>query len=227
MNITEIHFDTIDSTSSYAKTNASNLSIPVLITADEQTNGRGRRGNSFFSPKDTGLYMTLVFEAPDDCSLITPAVAVAVCNILENYGLFPKIKWVNDLFYNNKKICGILTEALCVGNRKLISVGIGLNLTTVDFPSDIPIAGSLGADLDKKTLSHEISNRILDTVSSDNIVYEYRKRMFIIGKTISYRKNNTEYTASVVDINESCNLIVISEDGKTEILTSGEISIII
>lgn len=221
----EIHFDVIDSTSNYAKTNAYNLNLPALITADEQTNGRGRRGNSFFSPKGTGLYMTLVFEAPDNCKLITPAVAVAVCNTLENYGLSPKIKWVNDLFLNNKKICGILTEIISFENKKILSVGIGINLTTVDFPSEIPVAGSINQDINKQKLSAEISERILETVYSDNIVEEYRKRLFIIGMTVSYQKNNKEYTASVVGINENCNLIVKLENGTEDILSSGEISI--
>lgn len=221
----EMHFDVIDSTSNYAKTNAHNLILPALITADEQTNGRGRRGNSFFSPKGTGLYMTLVFEAPDNCNLITPAVAVAVCNTLENYGLSPKIKWVNDLFLNNKKICGILTEIISFESKKILSVGIGINLTTVDFPSDIPVAGSINQDINKQKLSAEISERILETVYSDNIVEEYRKRLFIIGKTVSYQKNNKEYTASVVGINENCNLIVKLENGTEDILSSGEISI--
>ncbi len=221
----EIHFDIIDSTSNYAKDNAHRLNLPALITADEQTNGRGRRGNSFFSPKNTGLYMTLVFEAPDDCKLITPAVAVSVCKVLETHGIFPKIKWVNDLFLNDKKVCGILTEFFCYDGRKYLSVGVGINLTTVEFPADIPIAGSLGTDPDKQTLSRDISDTILKAVYSENIVEEYRKRLFIIGKTISYSKNNVIYTASVIDINENCNLIVKLADGQTDILSSGEISI--
>lgn len=219
------HFDIIDSTSDYAKLNAEKLLLPALIIADEQTNGRGRRGNSFFSPKDTGLYMTLLIPAPADCSLITPAAAVAVCRELENLGASPKIKWVNDIFCKNKKVCGILTELYSKGDKNFISVGIGINLTTADFPSDIPIAGSLEICCNKSELAENIAKKLLETIFSDSIIYEYRKRMFILGKTVSFKKNNADYTATAVDINESCNLIVMLSDGTKDVLSSGEISI--
>lgn len=221
----KIHFDTVDSTSNYAKANADKLSLPALVTADEQTNGRGRHGNSFFSPKDTGLYMTLLIPAPQDCSLITPAAAVAVCQELEMLGVTPKIKWVNDIFCNNKKVCGILTELYSKNDKTYVSVGIGINLTTPDFPSEIPMAGSLDLCCNKSELAERIAKRLLTIICSDDIISEYRKRMFIIGKTISYKKNNVSYTATAVDINESCNLIVMLSDGTKDILSSGEISI--
>lgn len=223
INIT--HFDSVDSTSNYAKINADNLLLPALITADEQTNGRGRRGNSFFSPKDTGLYMTLLIPAPEDCSLITPAAAVAVCKELEALGAAPKIKWVNDIFCKNKKICGILTELYSKGDKRFVSVGIGINLTTAQFPPEIPLAGSIDISCSKSELAENIAKRLLETIDSDEIINEYQKRLFIIGKTVSFQKNNVNYTATAVDINESCNLIVMLSDGTKDILSSGEISI--
>ena len=101
---------TVNSTNTFAKENIRSLVLPALIIAEKQTAGRGRQGKSFFSPEGTGLYMTLVFDAPQDCSLLTPAAAVAVCNSLEKPGISPKIKWVNDVFAQGHKVCGILTE---------------------------------------------------------------------------------------------------------------------
>ncbi len=222
------HFESVDSTSTYAKNNVSQLFLPALITADEQTAGRGRRGNSFFSPKGTGLYMTLLIPAPENCELITPLAAVAVCKVLESRGVKLKIKWVNDLFLNNKKVCGILTELYIKNENKYVSIGIGINLTTVSFPKELVCAGSIELDCVKTELAEEIAESILMLIDKqDNkiIIDEYRKRLFIIGKEITYKNNNAEYSAVAVDINESCNLIVKHSNGETDVLSSGEISI--
>ncbi len=218
-------FDTIDSTSTYAKNKASDLPLPSLITANSQTAGRGRRGNSFYSPENTGLYMTVIFEAPADSGLLTPKAAVAVCQVLEEYGINPQIKWVNDLFLNSKKVCGILAECFVSNGRTLVSVGIGINLKTENFPDDLPTAGSINLECDKEKLASDIAKRLLEEMNSESVVSEYRKRLLVLGREISFVKNGTEYSALAVDINESCNLIAKHTDGRLETLSSGEISI--
>ena len=113
--INKVTLDCIDSTNNYVKENISALPLPSLVTAEKQTAGRGRQGKSFYSPDKTGLYMTLAFEAPVCCDLLTPAAAVAVCLELEATGTNPQIKWVNDIYLGNLKICGILAEStLCL-----------------------------------------------------------------------------------------------------------------
>ncbi len=227
-NINIVNLDCVGSTNTYAKENIASLSLPSIIIANSQTNGRGRQGKSFFSPADTGLYMTSVFPAPDECSLLTPAAAVAVCTVLEKLGVSPKIKWVNDIFVSSHKICGILTECFNHGGNLYIALGIGINLTTTVFPDDLTVAGSININCDKALLAKEITEYILEYVkNADNerILSEYEKRLFVIGKNISYTKNNIEYTANVERINKSCNLIVKKADGQTDILSSGEISI--
>ena len=218
-------FDEIDSTSTYARKNISSLPLPSIITASFQTAGRGRRGNSFYSPQNTGLYMTVVFESPQNCELLTPKAAVAVCKVLEKYGIKPKIKWVNDLFYNSKKVCGILTERFITEGKAIVSVGIGINLKTENFPDDLPIAGSIDLECDKTKLAEEIAQCLLSDISDTEIISEYKKRLFILGKIISFSRDGTVYSATAVDINESCNLIVKHADGRHETLSSGEISI--
>lgn len=219
---------TVASTNTFAKENIVNFDLPALIIAEKQTAGRGRQGKSFFSPEGTGLYMTLVFHSPQNCDLLTPAAAVAVCNTLEAYGIQPKIKWVNDVFIDGLKACGILTECFLSGGKSYIALGIGINLTTSEFPDDLQIAGSVNIVCDKTKLALEISNTILEYVQNQNdgfILEEYQKRLFVIGKKITYSKDNIEYSATVKDINEHCNLIVERTDGFEDILSSGEISI--
>lgn len=223
--INKIKLECVDSTNNYAKKNISTLPLPSLITAEMQTAGRGRQGKSFYSPDKTGLYMTLAFEAPEACDLLTPAAAVAVCLELEAAGAKPRIKWVNDVYIDGLKICGILAERFISESKSYIALGIGINITTKDFPSDIPNPGSLNIALNKDELAKKIAKRFLLLTDKKFILKEYEKRLFVVGKTVGYEKNNESFTARVEGINEQCNLIVARNDGTRDILSSGEISI--
>ena len=229
MDFNRIYFDSVDSTSSYARRNASLLETPCIITASHQTNGRGRQGKSFFSPKDTGLYMTLLIQAEPKSALITPAAAVTVCKAIEELtGIKPSIKWVNDIFVNGKKVCGILSECFRENGKTYISVGVGINLTTSEFPDELIQAASLGIECSKEKLSLLIANGIWEYINKPDDEYvlgEYRKRLFIIDQEISYEKNGKIFEATVCGINEKCNLIVKNSDLTLETLSSGEISI--
>lgn len=227
MQLNEIHFKTIDSTNTFARNNAQSIDTPALITAQEQTAGRGRRGKSFYSPANTGIYFTLLFEPDPGFNLITPAAAVCVCESIREFtGLETRIKWVNDIFSDGKKICGILCERFFAG-RSLVAAGIGINLNTEVFPPDIPQAGSLGVSIDGVALSRDISERLLkinENPDSRSIFEKYRERLSVIGKRISYEKNGITFEGTAVGINEDCNLIVKTEIGG-DILSSGEISV--
>ena len=229
MNIIKLEVTT--STSTYARENSTVLPLPSLIIADKQTAGRGRQGNSFYSPDKTGLYFTLLFESENPIPLITPAAAVAVCNVIEkNFNINPQIKWVNDIFLNNKKICGILSECFTANNKTLIALGIGINLTTKEFPDTLPNAGSLGINCDKEKLATDISEYILEYIRNPNemnILRQYKNRLFILNRRIEFFENNVRYSATVKDINNQCNLIVELPDKTEETLSSGEISILI
>lgn len=229
MPINKLHFSEITSTSDYIRDNLSSLSLPVVVSADMQTRGRGRKGKSFYSPADTGLYFSIGFEANDNFDLITPAAALCVSDsISELSGIDTDIKWVNDVYYNGLKICGIITERLIRDGRAVTITGIGINLTTEIFPEDAPVAGSLGVNISKELLRDEITNRFLamnDNFDRDKILDRYRKKLFILGKEIRYTKNGEIFSGIAVDINSDCNLIVNTLNG-VETLSSGEISII-
>ena len=119
----------------------------MLFVANEQTAGRGRLGKSFFSPKDTGIYMSFAFKSDRplcDIVHITTASAVAVARAIEEHTTYrTAIKWVNDIYINDKKVCGIL----CESTGGYIIIGVGVNVTTSDFPDDISdVADSLRTD---------------------------------------------------------------------------------
>ncbi|MEG1984164.1 MAG: biotin--[acetyl-CoA-carboxylase] ligase [Oscillospiraceae bacterium] len=228
----------IDSTNALAKREISaHGAHDMLIVANKQTNGRGRRGNSFYSPSDSGIYMSVVC-CPRiklaDSLLITVAAAVAVCESIEALTVQkPQIKWVNDIFINGKKVCGILTEGVSdfeTGMVEAIVVGIGINFKTREFPSEIEnIAVSLNpCEITRNRMIAEVTGRLsslTEQLSNPHLIEEYKRRSFIIGRKIEYTRKGERLSATAIDINEDANLVVRFDDGGVEVLKAGEISI--
>lgn len=230
-----IVLDTVNSTNTYAKELAQNgAKHHTVVIANHQTAGRGRLGREFFSPSDTGLYMSIILR-PDRCSLnptsVTIAAAVAVCRAIEKCcNTQPKIKWVNDIFLDGRKICGILAEAgTNSGALDYIIVGIGINVSTQNFPADLNnIAGSLGHDIDRNLIAGKILdelNRLHPICGNSELIDEYKNRSLVLGKKIDFTQNGETYTGIATDINNEGNLIVTLENSETITLKSGEISL--
>ncbi len=218
----------------------------TVILSESQTSGRGRLGRSFFSPANTGIYMSIILRpklAVADSVLITTAVSVAICNAIDTVtGIHAQIKWVNDIFVNNKKVCGILTEAVTdfeSGNVEFIVIGIGLNFNTAisDFPTEIQdIAGSLYNKkpnvISRNQLIAEIINQVYDVCNNldeKKYLIEYKKRSLIVGKEIEviHLNNNSDKKtfAVAIDIDDNGCLIVRNQDGSLSTLNSGEVQI--
>ena len=107
----------------------------TAVAANAQRAGRGRAGRKFFSPAGTGVYMSVVIRNVgnySDLLVVTPAAAVAAARAVEDvFGISTRIKWVNDLYLDGKKVCGILTQSLTDGEGKIAGAvtGIGINVT--------------------------------------------------------------------------------------------------
>jgi len=141
MNFTILRFNTIDSTNTEALKQA-RLGAPegLCIVARQQTAGRGRHGRVWVSPPDAGLYFSVVLKPriePQYLPLITLMSGVAVHDALSELGLKTDIKWVNDVLVGEKKICGILAETAETAQGVAVVVGIGINLTSSNFPPEI------------------------------------------------------------------------------------------
>jgi BirA family biotin operon repressor/biotin-[acetyl-CoA-carboxylase] ligase len=224
-------FDTVGSTNDVAKELCKD-GRQHLVVANAQTNGRGRQGKSFFSPEGSGLYFSLTVntDKPDfSFTGVTCAAAVACTRAIEKLtALRPQIKWVNDIYVDNKKVCGILVQAVTENGRitRLI-IGIGVNVSTSDFPEEIKnIAGSLGNSVDRSILTAEIVNNILELLMQEPCLYigEYKSKSNVLGREIIYIKDGIRHHATAVDIDGAGGLVV--EEGKDKItLTSGEISL--
>lgn len=229
----------VDSTNTLAKRLAlDGASHGTIVLAEEQTAGRGRRGKSFFSPPGTGLYMSIILRPERDVQepqMITVAAAVAVCNAVEKLtGRSPSIKWVNDVYLEGKKICGILTEAITdyeSSGIDCIVVGAGINCRT---PSAVPeelqdVVGFLDMDgLSRNRLAAETAAGILrglETLNDPKLTEEYKNRSMMTGKSISFLRDGGTVQAVVLGLDDRCGLMVRLEDGSTMTLTGGEVSI--
>ncbi|MBQ3602618.1 MAG: biotin--[Clostridia bacterium] len=236
-NIKVVCFDEIDSTSTFLKQQLNcGETGHVLAVAKKQTAGRGRNGKSFYSPENTGLYMSVLLHP--NCRIadavgITTCVSVVVARAIEKVtGKSVGIKWVNDLYAENKKVCGILCEAVNdykQGTTKSVIIGVGINLSTTQFPEDIKLtAGSLGVEAEcTAALCAEIANALFSLEFGgipENVLEEYRKKSVVIGRDISYFINGQKFTARAISIDNSGGLVVES-NGEIKTLNSGEITV--
>lgn len=232
----------VTSTNTIAKELAAQgISEGTVIIAREQTEGRGRMGRNFYSPDATGIYFSIILRPKlsiEDSLRITTTSAVAVAKAIERIaGVEAKIKWVNDIFVKDKKVCGILTEASLNfenGGLEYAVVGVGLNIATQDFPEDLKsIAGSIFEDKPGDTpvssiLVAEILNNIADTLDAlmdKKYLDEYRSRSFLIGREILVQKGGNAIPAIAISIDEKARLVVEYEDKTQEPLSSGEVSV--
>ncbi len=229
-----IVYEEIDSTNTEAKRLITDLNLKkACLIANRQTNGRGRVGHAFFSPKETGIYMSYVFT-PDSLEKAYKSTAKAcVCvkrAIDELYGLNIGIKWVNDLYLDNKKICGILTEAVTTGvNKGSVVVGIGINFLEHELSDELkPIVGFLPKKeavtrniLIAKIISN-LENELRD-LDDDSYIEEYKGASVLIGEDISYVEGDEKKFGHVVDIDNEAGLVIKEPSGNIKTLRNGEV----
>lgn len=209
----------------------------VLITAKTQSGGRGRQGKHFSSPEG-GLYMSLLTKpetALSNTVRITAAASVAVCRAIQAIcGLRCSVKWVNDIYADGKKLCGILTEAVNDYAKDITNyliIGVGVNLTV--YPERINATSLLqetGKTPDKSELCARIAAEllhVLEQIKAGDYSYmeEYRACSCVIGKNVRCVRNNVSFSAKAVEIDHNGGLVLLFPDGHTETLTSGEITL--
>ncbi len=235
-------FEELDSTNTYLRALAEKgENERSVVIANKQIAGRGRRGRSFFSPADSGIYMSILLRpqmSAKDSLYITTAAAVAVCRAVERAcGVKAQIKWVNDIYIKDKKVCGILTESsIDLRNSSLnyAVLGIGVNLYRPQngFPDDlVGIADSVmgcNEDTDTRSLvSAEILNEFFEiypNLSNQNVFNEYKSRLFLTGRDVRVINAENEYIAKVLDIDSRYHLCVEKQNGEKVFLDSGEVS---
>lgn len=213
----------------------------VLATADQQTQGRGRRGRPWFSPRGKNLYFSILLRpklAPGDVQLLNLAAGVAVCQaVKECHGVSAELKWPNDVLANGKKICGILSEAAGEPDRvyyAITGIGVNANLTREDMSDDIAaVATSVFMETGKFTpralLLAQIFTRIsalVETLSAEGgkakLLAIYRQHCATLGSKVRVADDDKEYIGTAEDITEQ-GAIIINIDGQRKVFAAADI----
>lgn len=241
-NVNIEYMDVVDSTNTLVKKMAENGEKEgFVLLSGEQTAGRGRLGRSFSSQKGTGVYFSILLRPdmkPSDALLITTCAAVATAKSIEkNTGKMTSIKWVNDIYMRDRKVCGILTEAsfdLECGKLTYAVLGIGINMYFPEnsLPEDIrDIAGSV---FDEQPDGDSVSKIVADVINiffdeykvlvGKHFLFDYCSRSYLDGKEINVIKPDGTKDAVAIDIDDDFRLHVRYADGSEEYLSSGEVS---
>ena len=234
-------FNEVSSTNTVAKfLSMHNIDDGTVIISEKQTKARGRSGKAWESPIG-GVWLSIVLNPHVDHTklpLITLATGVAVAKTLEKIGVEnPEIKWPNDIMINGKKVCGILTEAVTKFNTiesVIIGVGIDANLDLNEFPEELKegtttLEKELGRKGNENLLirtfleEFEEISELFDHEGYEEILKEWRKRSYSIGKIVEVREPfNKNYDAYVLGISREGALVVEKIDGTLEKVISGE-----
>ena len=237
--------DTVDSTNNVVKRSAMEGAPEGLaVIADQQTAGRGRRGRSFVSPAGKGLYLSVLLRP--DCPMrelmwLTAWTGRAVCDAIEEVcGIRPGIKWPNDIIWEGRKLCGILTELgmegeTAQGQYVVIGIGINVSQTAEDFGAEVaPVAVSLAELMERPPRRAELAEallRALDRLRRDfpekraEYLEQYRKDCVTLGREVALVKGEERRSAHAETIDEDFQLVVRRLDGELETVYAGEVSV--
>lgn len=212
-----------------------------VLIAERQTMGKGSKGRSFFSPEDTGIYMSILVNptySAEKCTLITSMTALAVAEAIEQATkLKADIKWINDIYINRKKAAGILTESVLkkdLSGLEYAVVGIGINVfePRAGFPIELEsIACALSKTYNeelKAKLVAFIINRFMyyyKKLEQNEFIEKYRDRLFFLGEDVTVIDSNGSYKVRALTVDEMCRLVVMTNEGIEKKLYAGEISI--
>ena len=236
------HFETIDSTNLKTKELAAAGAIHgTLVTADAQHAGIGRRGRSWSSEKEAGIYMSMLLRPEleaNKASMLTLVAALAVERaIAETLQCQPMIKWPNDLVLNKKKICGILTEMTLKGSEiDYVVIGIGINVNNKAFPEEIKQTASslsieLGREIDRELLITEVwkqfavyYEQFMQTKDLSLLKQQYENALINKEEKVKVLDPLGEYTGIAKGITNTGELIV-DAGGELTYVSGGEVSV--
>ncbi|HFH9945837.1 TPA: bifunctional biotin--[acetyl-CoA-carboxylase] ligase/biotin operon repressor BirA [Streptococcus suis] len=208
---------------------------PALYLAPYQNKAKGRFGRPFYASKSGGIYMSLrlspnvpFLEFKPYTILAAAAVVKAIQSLCD---LDIQIKWVNDIYLGQKKVAGILTEAISsMENQRVtdVIIGVGINVHIDDFPKELrQSAGNLFDDqppFTRNQLITAIWKAFLETDDKELIAL-YKEKSLVVGQQVSFVENQVEFKGTAIAVTDTGNLVIQLDNGKAKIISSGEISL--
>ncbi|MFT3744416.1 MAG: biotin--[acetyl-CoA-carboxylase] ligase [Pyrinomonadaceae bacterium] len=240
MNITILRFDSIESTNDEAARQARlGVDEGLCVIAGQQTAGRGRHGRVWASEPGSGLYFSIVLRPRFDVRflpLITLMSGVAVHDTLKEFGLKPDIKWVNDVLIQEKKISGILAETVETPKGLAVIVGIGVNLTSGNFPDEIAeTATSVEAVIGRQMSADELAevltkyltyfyDMLCEKTGPAEIIEHWRKRStYFSGKNVRVTLSGETLEGVTDGLEQNGALRVRTTAGDLKIVQAGDV----
>ena len=240
MNINVLYFDTLESTNTEAANQArQGAEEGLCVIAREQIAGRGRHGRTWVSEPDAGLYFSIVLRPKIESRylpLITLMTGVAVHDTLREFGIKPDIKWVNDVLVGEKKICGILAETVDTAKGLAVTVGIGVNLKSSNFPDEI---AETATSVENETGKAIIPNALAETLTgyltyfygilnedggSRQILHHWQQRStYFSGKAVRVTLPDVTFEGTTDGLEENGGLRVKRADGSVTIVQAGHV----
>ena len=227
----ELFFESIDSTNTYLKDNYEKLDDLTFVRSDLQLKGKGRNERKWLSKAGENLLFSLLIkdrQLIEKYKQLSVNFAYLVLKTLESYGLNDlSIKWPNDVYVKDKKICGILLEAVSREKIECLIIGIGLNVNQSEFAGEYLIEPtSMKKELDRQIdiieLKDRLFNYLINELSEDHYK-QIKEYDYLKGKIVNCELNNELKTVSVIGIDEDYSLKIITDEKETNI-SSGEIS---
>ena len=242
MNVNVVHYKEVDSTNAEARRlSVEGAESGLVVTAKKQTAGKGRRGRSWESPADENLYFSVLLKptiAPEKAPMLTLVMAYSVAKALQKEDIQVLIKWPNDLVLSGQKVCGILTEMNLSGTQvEDVIVGVGLNVNTMKFPDELE---DKATSLRKETLRElecgellqlilkefdKQYQRFLENQNLEFLQEDYNAMLINRDREVMVLEPGKEYLAKALGINKFGELLVQKEDGSTEAVFAGEVSV--
>ena len=236
------YYESVTSTNKVAlNMEEENIKEGLVIVGGEQTKGRGRLKRNWHSPKDLGLWFSIILtpkKDPERIPLLTLIGALSVHDAIKNIGIETDLKWPNDILYKNKKLCGVLSQFKSSGNNiERVVVGIGLNVNQKEFPrviknDSISLRMIKGEIIDREKILADILNKFAYYYTKFqkgeyiSIIEIWKKEMTMLNKKITVNTAKDEqYKGKVVDITENGALIIEQQDKTRKTLIAGDVSI--
>ena len=231
-------FDELGSTSDWLKQNAAQLETGTVVFTESQTAGRGRRDNRWIAPRGKDLMFSLLLKpnaSLEKWPRITTLAALAICKAIEaELPLQPRIKWPNDIYLGDLKTSGLLAETVSTREGLVLVLGIGLNVNTLDFPSELSATSLLQKlsspvlrEIDRNALAkrlleclHAEFQRLDDDFSA--AVAEVRERSWLLHRQIRAQAPHGEVFGRVLDLDEEGHLLLQLADGTVQTLASAD-----
>ncbi len=239
---TVLELGEVDSTNAHALRYADSLPHGTVVVAERQLAGRGRAGRSWHSPEGN-LYMTLLLkDLPEPLhkwgmAWLTLAMAVAVCRVLEGYGLTPRIKWPNDVLLQGRKVAGVLAEARWQkGHPAAVALGVGVNLNMP--PEEARKSGAavsvVGQVLGKAVDITGFARQVLDTFAAavdgvdhtgpERLREGVRRRACFWGRKVAVEHRGSTVCGRAVDLDDHGALLVEDHTGERHAVTTGDLT---